>query len=255
MSLLQVNNIKKIYTQRFSRQQYVALNNVNFKVEEGEFVAIMGPSGAGKTTLLNILASLDRVTSGEVLLDGRDMGSIKESELASFRRNNLGFVFQDFNLLDTFTLKDNIFLPLVLSQENYEEMSAKLQPIAKTLDITDILDKYPYEVSGGQKQRCAVARAIITKPKILLADEPTGALDSKSSNNLLNMFESINRSGQTIVMVTHSSYAASYANRVMFIKDGEVYSEIYKGDRTRKEFLDKIVSNLLVMSDGGVSIG
>ena len=244
MSLLQVNNIKKIYTQRFSRQQYVALNNVNFKVEEGEFVAIMGPSGAGKTTLLNILASLDRVTSGEVLLDGRDMGSIKESELASFRRNNLGFVFQDFNLLDTFTLKDNIFLPLVLSQENYEEMSAKLDPIAKTLDITDILDKYPYEVSGGQKQRCAVARAIIT-----------GALDSKSSNNLLNMFESINRSGQTIVMVTHSSYAASYANRVMFIKDGEVYSEIYKGDRTRKEFLDKIVSNLLVMSDGGVSIG
>lgn len=255
MPLLQVNNIKKIYTQRFSRQQYVALNNVNFKVEEGEFVAIMGPSGAGKTTLLNILASLDRVTSGEVLLDGRDMGSIKESELASFRRNNLGFVFQDFNLLDTFTLKDNIFLPLVLSQENYEEMSAKLEPIARTLDIADILEKYPYEVSGGQKQRCAVARAIITKPKILLADEPTGALDSKSSNNLLNMFESINRSGQTIVMVTHSSYAASYANRVMFIKDGEVYSEIYKGDRTRKEFLDKVVSNLLVMSDGGVSIG
>lgn len=255
MELLEVKNIKKIYSTRFGVQQCTALSDVNFAIEKGEYVAIMGPSGSGKTTLLNILASLDKPTSGEVILEGKSMGKIKESELAGFRRNNLGFVFQDFNLLDTFSLKDNIFLPLVLSQTGYKEMEQRLQPIAKALGIEDILEKYPYEVSGGQKQRCAVARAIITKPKILLADEPTGALDTKASGNLLNIFNQINEGGQTILMVTHSTQAASHAKRVLFIKDGELFSQIYRGEENRNEFFQKIVSNLSVLSDGGVDIG
>lgn len=255
MELLQVKNLKKIYNTRMGGNQCKALSNVNFTVEKGEYVAIMGASGSGKTTLLNILASLDKPTSGEVLLEGKNMCKIKENELASFRRNNLGFVFQDFNLLDTFSLKDNIFLPLVLSGGNIKKMEEAIKPIAKQLEIEDILEKYPYEVSGGQKQRCAVARAIITKPKILLADEPTGALDSKASNNLLQMFDSINKNGQTILMVTHSSMAASFANRVLFIKDGEVFSQIYKGNELRKQFFQKVVDNLRILSDGGVDIG
>lgn len=255
MDLLEVRNIKKVYNTRFGAQQCQALSNVNFTIEQGEYVAIMGPSGSGKTTLLNILASLDKPSQGEILLEGKSMNKIKDKELASFRRNNLGFVFQDFNLLDTFSLKDNIFLPLVLSRMDYEEMEKRLKPIAKALGIEELLEKYPYEVSGGEKQRCAVARAIITKPKILLADEPTGALDTKASGNLLNIFNSINEMGQTILMVTHSTQAASHAKRILFIRDGELFSQIYRGEESRNEFFQRIVSNLSVLSDGGVDIG
>ena len=228
MALLDVRNLKKVYTTRLGSNQVQALSNVNFSVEQGEYVAIMGESGSGKTTLLNILASLDRPTGGEVILNGKNTVDIKEKELSAFRRKNLGFVFQDFNLLDTFSLQDNIFLPLVLSGEKYDSMQEKLKPIAKELGIESILGKFPYEVSGGQKQRAAVARALITNPQIILADEPTGALDSKSTDQLLELFSKINGRGQTILMVTHSTKAASKAGRVLFIKDGEVFHQIYK---------------------------
>jgi len=251
MTLLEVRNLKKIYTTRFGKQQVQALSNVSFTVEEGEFVAIMGESGSGKTTLLNILAALDAPTSGEVLLAGRSLASIPEKEISAFRRDQLGFVFQDFNLLDTFNLRDNIFLPLVLAGKSYREMSARLIPIARTLGISEILDKFPYEVSGGQKQRAAVARALITHPRIVLADEPTGALDSRSSDELLNLFGEINRQGQTILMVTHSVKAASHANRVMFIKDGEVFHQIYRASRPRNDFYQQISDALTVITTGG----
>lgn len=227
MSILEVKGLKKTYTTRFGGNQVQALKNVSFSVEEGEYVAIMGESGSGKTTLLNILAALDKPTGGTVLLDGMNLADIKETAMAEFRRDNLGFVFQDFNLLDTFSLEDNIYLPLVLAGKNYREMHKRLEPIAKQLGITQLLKKYPYEVSGGQKQRAAVARALITHPKLILADEPTGALDSKSSDELLDLFSAINQDKQTIVMVTHSVKAASHAGRVLFIKDGEVFHQIY----------------------------
>ena len=229
MSILEVRGLQKIYTTRFGGNKVEALKNVTFSVEEGEYVAIMGESGSGKTTLLNILAALDKPTGGTVLLDGKDITRIKESAIAAFRRDNLGFVFQDFNLLDTFSLEDNIYLPLVLAQKMYQEMARRLKPVAVELGITDILRKYPYEVSGGQKQRAAVARALITNPKLILADEPTGALDSKSTDELLRLFSQVNRGGQTILMVTHSVKAASHASRVLFIKDGEVFHQIYRG--------------------------
>ena len=251
MSMLQAVNIKKIYKSRMGSNQIEALSNINFSVEAGEFVAIMGESGSGKSTMLNILAALDTPTSGEVFLDGVNFSNIKEKERAAFRRNNLGFVFQDFNLLDTFTLEDNILLPLVLSQTKYDEMQKRLQPIAKSLGIDSLLKKYPYEVSGGQKQRAAVARALITNPKLLLADEPTGALDSKASVKLLDQFEEINRKGQTILMVTHSVKAASHASRVLFIKDGLVYHQIYKGDSTKEEMYKKINDTLTALLSGG----
>lgn len=251
MSMLQAVNIKKIYKSRMGSNQIEALSNINFSVEPGEFVAIMGESGSGKSTMLNILAALDTPTSGEVFLDGMNFSNIKEKERAAFRRNNLGFVFQDFNLLDTFTLEDNILLPLVLSQTKYDEMQKRLQPIAKSLGIDSLLKKYPYEVSGGQKQRAAVARALITNPKLLLADEPTGALDSKASVKLLDQFEEINRKGQTILMVTHSVKAASHASRVLFIKDGLVYHQIYKGDSTKEEMYKKINDTLTALLSGG----
>lgn len=251
MSMLQAVNIKKIYKSRMGSNQIEALSNINFSVEPGEFVAIMGESGSGKSTMLNILAALDTPTSGEVFLDGVNFSNIKEKERAAFRRNNLGFVFQDFNLLDTFTLEDNILLPLVLSQTKYDEMQKRLQPIAKSLGIDSLLKKYPYEVSGGQKQRAAVARALITNPKLLLADEPTGALDSKASVKLLDQFEEINRKGQTILMVTHSVKAASHASRVLFIKDGLVYHQIYKGDSTKEEMYKKINDTLTSLLSGG----
>lgn len=251
MTLLEVKNLKKIYTTRFGGNQVEALRNVSFSVEEGEYIAIMGESGSGKTTLLNILASLDKPTSGTVLLSGNNLTSIKEKEIAAFRRDNLGFVFQDFNLLDTFSLEDNIYLPLVLSGKNYSEMNDRIRPLAKKLGIEDILKKYPYEVSGGQKQRCAVARALITKPQIVLADEPTGALDSRSSDDLLQLFEDIHRSGQTILMVTHSMKAASCASRVLFIKDGEVFHQIYKGGMTNDKMYQKISDALTVLTTGG----
>ncbi len=251
MAILEVNQVKKIYTTRFGGTQVQALSNVTFSVEKGEYVAIMGESGSGKTTLLNILASLDKATSGEVFLNSREMSTIPEKELASFRRKNLGFVFQDFNLLDTFSLQDNIFLPLVLSGESYTEMKKKIEPLAKKLGISDILLKYPYEVSGGQKQRAAVCRALITRPQLVLADEPTGALDSRASDSLLNLFENINQEGQTILMVTHSVKAASTAKRVLFIKDGEVYHQLYKGRNSSKEMFQKISDTLTLIATGG----
>jgi len=251
MRLLEVKNLKKIYTTRFGGNQIQALSNVSFSVEQGEYVAIMGESGSGKTTLLNILASLDKPTSGEVYLDGKNMVTIKDSEISAFRRDNLGFVFQDFNLLDTFSIQDNIFLPLVLAQKNYQEMSSRLQPLSERLKIEDILKKFPYEVSGGQKQRAAVARALITKPKLVLADEPTGALDSKAAMNLLKIFSSINNLGQTILMVTHSVAAASHANRVLFIKDGEIYNQIYRGSMSNDDMYQKISFTLSVLASGG----
>lgn len=251
MAILEVNNLKKIYTTRFGGNHVQALSNVSFSVEQGEYVAIMGESGSGKTTLLNILAALDKPTSGEVLLNGKSIISLKEKEISAFRRNNLGFVFQDFNLLDTFSLQDNIFLPLVLSGKAYNEMNKRLQPIAHKLGISDILSKYPYEVSGGQKQRAAVARALITDPQLILADEPTGALDSRATDGLLRLFDKINQDGQTILMVTHSIKAASSAGRVLFIKDGEVFHQIYKGSHTSEDMYQKISDTLTMIATGG----
>lgn len=253
MALLEVRNLKKVYSTRFGGNQVQALSNVTFSVEEGEYVAIMGESGSGKTTLLNILAALDKPSSGEVLLQGSHLTSIKESEMAAFRREHLGFVFQDFNLLDTFSIKDNIFLPLVLSKTPYKEMEQRLIPLVKQLGIEKILGNYPYEVSGGQKQRAAVARALITNPDIILADEPTGALDSKATDQLLDLFTEINEAGQTIVMVTHSTKAASHASRVLFIKDGEVFHQLYKGSMSNEEMFEKISNTLTVITTGGLS--
>ena len=251
MSILEVTGLKKIYTTRFGGNKVEALRNVSFSVEQGEYVAIMGESGSGKTTLLNILAALDKPTSGTVMLDGKDLSKIKESSVAAFRRDNLGFVFQDFNLLDTFTLEDNIYLPLVLAGKSYPEMQRRLTPIAAQLGITELLKKYPYEVSGGQKQRAAVARALITNPRLVLADEPTGALDSKATDELLRLFNTINGSGQTILMVTHSVKAASHAGRVLFIKDGEVFHQIYRGNSTGEQLYQKISDTLTMLATGG----
>ncbi|WP_147534347.1 ABC transporter ATP-binding protein [Bacillus marasmi] len=251
MTLLEVKNLKKVYTTRFSGNHVQALTDVSFSVEEGEYVAIMGESGSGKTTLLNILAALDKPTSGEVLLQGKDIVAISEKEISAFRRQNLGFVFQDFNLLDTFSVQDNIFLPLVLSGKAYREMSKRLKPLAENLRISDILAKFPYEVSGGQKQRAAVARALITNPKLVLADEPTGALDSRASDDLLEIFSKINQEGQTILMVTHSTKAASHAGRVLFIKDGAVFHQLYKGSLSNEAMYQKISDTLNIIATGG----
>lgn len=253
MKILEVTHLKKIYVTHLSANQVEALSDVTFSIDQGEYVAIMGESGSGKTTLLNLLASLDRPTSGEIILDGQNLSSVSDRHLAAYRRENLGFVFQDFNLLDTFTLQDNIFLPLVLSGKKISEMKERLEPIAKILGISDILKKYPYEVSGGQKQRVAAARAFITNPKLILADEPTGALDSRATENLLQVFERMNRMGQTILMVTHSIRAASHAGRVLFIKDGIIYHQIYKGKRTNEEMYQEISNTLTLLSQGGLS--
>ena len=253
MSILEVKSLKKVYTTRFGGTSVTALSNVTFSVEQGEFVAIMGESGSGKTTLLNILAALDRPTDGMVLLDGQELTRIPESRMAEFRRNNLGFVFQEFNLLDTFSVQDNIYLPLVLAGTSPAEMQRRLAPIAAILGITEILPKYPYEISGGQKQRAAVARALITGPRLILADEPTGALDSRSSDELLRMFTRINQTGQTILMVTHSVKAASRAGRVLFIKDGEVFHQIYRGESTDEQLYQKITDTLTVLMTGGLA--
>lgn len=251
MSLLEVKNIKKIYTTRFGGNPVQALENVTFSVEKGEYVAIMGESGSGKTTLLNILASLDKPTSGEIMLNDKNIVTINENEISAFRRDNLGFVFQDFNLLDTFSVKDNIFLPLVLAGKAYNEMKEKLKTISKKLEIEDILNKYPYEISGGQKQRTAIARALITNPKIILADEPTGALDSRSSDGVLKLFGEINNDGQTILMVTHSVKAASHAKRVLFIKDGSIYHQLYKANMSNEALYQKISDTLTMIATGG----
>ncbi|MBP3544290.1 MAG: ABC transporter ATP-binding protein [Lachnospiraceae bacterium] len=251
MSLLEIKNLKKIYTSRLGGNQVCALNDVSFSVENGEYAAIMGESGSGKTTLLNILASLDKPSTGSVYLEGKDITAIKQKDICAFRRNNLGFVFQDFNLLDTLTLQENIFLPLVLAQTPYQEMYNRLLPLAHKLEISDLLDKYPYEVSGGQKQRAAAARALITEPKIVLADEPTGALDSRAADKLLALFSQINEEGQTILMVTHSIRAASHARRVLFIKDGAIFNQIYRGNQTKEEMYKMISDTLTVLQMGG----
>ena len=251
MAMLEVDHLQKIYTTRFGASQVQALTDVTFSVEKGEYVAIMGESGSGKTTLLNILAALDKPTRGEVRLNGKLLSSISEKALSAFRRDNLGFVFQDFNLLDTFSLKDNIFLPLVLSGTSYREMERRLLPLADKLGIKNLLEKYPYEVSGGQKQRAAVARAVITQPQLLLADEPTGALDSKAAKELLRLFTHLNQDGQTILMVTHSVKAASTAGRVLFIKDGKVFHQIYKGSLSEAQMYQKISDTMTAITAGG----
>lgn len=251
MTILEVSNLKKIYTTRFGGTQVQALSNVSFSVEAGEYVAIMGESGSGKTTLLNILAALDKPTSGDVLLNGKSILTVKDSELAAFRRDNLGFVFQDFNLLDNFSVRDNILLPLVLAGKSWPEMEPRLTEAAKKLGIADLLNKYPYEISGGQKQRTAVARAIVTAPRLVLADEPTGALDSRATDSLLRLFEEINAGGQTILMVTHSVKAASHARRVLFIRDGEVFHQLYRGGLSEDGFYQCIADTLTTIATGG----
>lgn len=255
MAILTVSGVSKIYTSRFGTNKVQALDGVSFEVEKGEYVAVMGESGSGKTTLLNILAALDRATSGEVTVDGKDLSKIKDDEISAFRRDNLGFVFQDFNLLDNFSVKDNILLPLVLLGMDVGEMKKRLEPIAQSLGIADLLEKYPYEISGGQKQRTAVARAIITQPKLILADEPTGALDSRSTDSLLDIFAQLNAQGQTILMVTHSTKAASRAGRVLFIKDGALFHQIYRGGSTNEEMYQKISDALTLLMAGGEKNG
>ena len=251
MEILQVSDVKKTYTTRLGGNRVQALKGVTFSVQEGEYVAIMGESGSGKTTLLNILAALDRPTAGEVLLSGKNLETIPEGDLAAFRRDNLGFVFQEFNLLDTFSIEDNILLPLVLAGKGVQQMQQTLLPLARSLGIEDILHKFPYEVSGGQKQRAAVARALITQPRLLLADEPTGALDSRATDELLTLFGDVNRRGQTILMVTHSVKAASRAGRVLFIKDGEVFHQVYRGDSSDAGFYQVISDTLTMLQAGG----
>lgn len=248
--LLDVANIKKVY--KTKGNETTALQNIDFAVNEGEYVAIMGESGSGKSTLLNIIATFDKATEGKVNLAGQDLATIKSKEIAQFRREKLGFVFQDFNVLDTFSNKDNILLPLVLSNVPVGEMERRLEKIAQPLGITNLLDKFPYEISGGQRQRVAIARAIITQPNLLLADEPTGALDSKSSEQILNIFKQIHQSGNTILMVTHSIPAAASAGRVLFIKDGVVYHELYRGEATDQEMRERIAESLTMLTNRGV---
>ena len=244
MTLLNVNGLKKVYTTRFKSNQVIALKDITFSVEEGEYVAIMGESGSGKTTLLNLLATLDKPTEGSIILSDHDIAAIKEKDLTAFRRDNLGFVFQEFNLLDTFSIKDNILLPLVLRNFDHVTMEEKIKPLVEKLGISQLLSKFPYEVSGGEKQRTAVARALINEPKILLADEPTGSLDSKSTDQLLQMFTKINKDGQTVLMVTHSILAASRANRVLFIKDGQIFFQLYRNEQTDQQLYQKISETL-----------
>ncbi|HFR3550488.1 ABC transporter ATP-binding protein [Streptococcus suis] len=251
MVLLDVQHVQKIYSSRFKAGQVEALKDIHFTVEEGEYLAIMGESGSGKSTLLNILATLDKPTRGHVLLNGVNTETIKSKEAAVFRREKLGFVFQDFNLLDTLSVKDNVLLPLVLSRFPLDQMNKRLIQTLNSLGIATLQDKMPYEISGGQQQRVAVARAIITQPEILLADEPTGALDSKSTATLLDIFEKINQEGQTILMVTHSTAAASRAKRVLFIKDGILYNQIYRGERNNQEMYQLISDTLTVMANRG----
>lgn len=250
MPVLEVKDLKKTYVTRFGGNRVEALRNVSFSAEKGEYIAVMGESGSGKTTLLNILAALDKPTGGSVILDGKDLAAVRDRDIAAFRRDNLGFVFQEFNLLDTFSVKDNVLLPLVLRGMKYPEMEAKLIPAAEKLGIKQILDKYPYEISGGQKQRTAAARAMITDPRILLADEPTGALDSASSDELLRLFAQINAGGQTIIMVTHSVKAASRAGRVLFIKDGTVFHQLYRGASSDDDMYRRISDTLTMISSG-----
>lgn len=249
--ILKLDHIQKYYGNQGNLTK--AIHDISFSVNEGEFVAIMGASGSGKTTLLNCISTIDTVSAGHICLDGTDVTEIRDQALARFRRENLGFVFQDFNLLDTLTVSENIALALTINHTPAEQVDAKVLEMAQTLSITDILDKYPYQVSGGQKQRCACARAIINQPKLILADEPTGALDSHSSQMLLSAIQSINETlGATILMVTHDAFSASYANRILFLRDGTIFTEIFKGSNSRRTFFEKIL-DVLTMTGGGVS--
>lgn len=250
--LLEVSNLEKIYKSRFSANNVYALNGISFKVEQGEFIAVMGESGSGKTTLLNLLALLDKPTNGTIKLEGKELSTIKDSEISKFRREHLGFVFQDFNLLDTLTIKENILLPLILAEDDPKSFDEKILSVAKPLRIDELLNKYPYEVSGGQKQRCAVARALITNPKLLLADEPTGALDSNSSRELMEVFKELNQNGQTVIMVTHSIQAASGARRVLFIKDGKIFHELYNSGFSDYEMSQKIADTMQMLQRGDI---
>ncbi|WP_291580112.1 ABC transporter ATP-binding protein [Clostridium sp. UBA6640] len=247
-NVLTVKNVEKVYGSRGN--VYTALNGISLEVGEGEFVGVMGPSGAGKSTLLNIISTIDKPSSGIVSVDGDDITKMNEDKLSSFRRDKLGFIFQDFNLLDTLTVKENIILPLALSKVNIREIESRLKSIAQTPGIADILKKYPYEISGGQKQRAAAARAIITSPKLVLADEPTGALDSKSATELLQCLSDLNeKNNATIMMVTHDAFSASYCQRILFIKDGVLFTELVRGG-SRKEFFQKIIDVLATLGGG-----
>ena len=238
--VLEVKNIEKYYGNKSNLTK--AIDNISFDIQKGEFVGIMGASGSGKTTLLNCISTIDRVTAGKIVINNQEITKLKGNKLNKFRREELGFIFQDFNLLDTLTAYENIALALTIQRIKPKEIETRVKEIAKKLDITDILNKYPYQISGGQKQRVASSRAIITNPKLVLADEPTGALDSKSARQLLESFENLNeRLNATILMVTHDSFTASYANRILFIKDGKIFNELIKGDSTRKEFFEKII--------------
>lgn len=251
MAVLEVNSLEKVYTTRFGGNKVEALRGISFTVEEGEYVAIMGESGSGKTTLLNILAMIDKSTGGKVLLEGRDLSTMKDKDISGFRRSNLGYIFQDFNLLDTLNIRDNIFLPLVLANENHEKMESAMVPIVKELGIDHLLNKFPYEISGGEKQRAAIARALIINPKLILADEPTGALDSRHTEELLQYLKRINLSGQTILMVTHSVKVASNAGRVLFIRDGVLFHQLFRGERTNEQMYEEISNTLTMLSSGG----
>lgn len=249
MNLLEINHLQKIFNEN-RPNQVEALKDISLNVETGDFIAIMGESGAGKSTLLNIIATLEQATSGQIVLNGTDIMTLKEKKRAQFRREHLGFIFQQFNLLDTLTNKDNIFLPLVLSKVKYPEMEKRITPIAQQLGINKLLERYPYEISGGQKQRIAIARALITNPELILADEPTGALDSSNSERLLRLFQTINQNGQTIMMVTHSALAASYSKKVIFIKDGIIFHELNRGQNSENQFLSQISQATMAIQEG-----
>ena len=251
MTLLDVQHLQKKYQTRFGAAEVTALKDITFSVEEGEYVAVMGESGSGKTTLLNILATLDRPTAGSVFLNGENIQNISSKVLTEFRRDHLGFVFQDFNLLETLSVYDNMVLPLVLARRPISEMKQKVEPIAQMLGIKDLLKKYPYELSGGQQQRVAIGRAMITDPSLLLADEPTGALDSKSASNTLDLFDKINQNGQTILMVTHSTVAATRAKRDLFIKDGLINNQLYREGRSDQQMFELISATLTAMANRG----
>lgn len=245
-NILKIENLKKYYGTKNNITK--AIDNISFTVNEGEFVAIMGASGSGKTTLLNCISTIDTVTAGKIIINNKDITEIKDRDITSFRRNNLGFVFQDFNLLDTLTIAENISLSLIINKKNENKRDEMVNDIAKRLDIEGILDKFPYEVSGGQKQRCACARALINNPKLILADEPTGALDSKSSRMLLETMDEINKNlNAKILMVTHDAFSASFCQRILFLKDGNIFTEILKGSKTRKEFFNEILDILTLL--------
>lgn len=244
--MLKVEHIEKYYGNKDNITK--AIDDISFVVQNGEFIGIMGASGSGKTTLLNCISTIDNVSAGHIFLENQDITEIKEENIAKFRRENLGFIFQDFNLLDTLKIEENIALSLTINKKDAKEIDQKVKEISKKLGIDAILDKFPYQVSGGQKQRCACARAIVNKPKIILADEPTGALDSKSANDLLSLMEEMNQKMQaTILMVTHDPFSASYCNRILFLKDGKIFNEIIKGEKTRKEFYNEILDVLALL--------